>query len=87
MRHLVRRASSLSATKVDPGIEITANLDGAVAGVRYALLHGQRDLLLQVDPRLGEESLQRLMRATDPGTTFREGIYVYGTEIPRLSAK
>jgi Peptidase family M1 domain len=45
-------------------------------GVRYALLRGSRnDLLLQVDPPSGEESLYRLARLTDPGTTFREGIW------------
>lgn len=123
----VRRASGLSVTKADPGIEIAANLDGAVVwgwglgaadetagaatpangsaslewaakllagrrfappshdlltaevngvdGVRYALLRAPQDLLLQVDPRLGEENLYRLMRATDPGTTFREGLW------------
>jgi hypothetical protein len=45
-------------------------------GVYYALLHGSRnDLLLQVDPPSGEEILYRLARLTDPGTTFREGIW------------
>jgi hypothetical protein len=45
-------------------------------GVRYALLRGARnDLLLQVDPPSGEEILYRLARLTDPGTTFREGIW------------
>jgi aminopeptidase N len=45
-------------------------------GVRYALLRASRnDLLLQVDPPAGEENLYRLARVTDPGTTFREGLW------------
>lgn len=48
-----------------------------VSGARYALLRGQvTDLRLHVDPRTGEEVLSALAKGTDPGTTFREGIWL-----------
>lgn len=46
-----------------------------VQGMRYALLRGgEENLLLRVDPRAAEENLSRVARATDPGTSFREGM-------------
>ncbi|MES1242263.1 MAG: M1 family aminopeptidase [Acidobacteriota bacterium] len=48
-----------------------------VSGARYALLRGQvTDLRLHVDPRSGEENLSALTKGTDPGTSFREGIWL-----------
>jgi hypothetical protein len=47
-----------------------------VSGARYALLRGQvTDMLLEVDPRAGHEDLSMLAKGTDPGTSFREGIW------------
>lgn len=120
----LRRFGSLKATPAGQGLEIAADLDGAVVwgwglghaseaaapagaglpewaakvlagsrfalpshdllaaeangadGVRYALLRGKfLDLLLQVDPRSGEEGLYRVAKGTDPDNTFREGIW------------
>jgi len=119
----LRRFGSLKTTPAGQGLEIAADLDGAVVwgwglgqagetaapgaglpewatkvlagsrfplpshdllvaeangadGVRYALLRGRfLDLLLQVDPRSGEEGLYRVEKGTDPDNTFREGIW------------
>ncbi|HVG09518.1 MAG TPA: M1 family aminopeptidase [Thermoanaerobaculia bacterium] len=55
---------------------LTAEANGA-EGARYALLRGNLiDLLLHVDPRAGEESLYRIAKGTDPGTSFRQGIWM-----------
>jgi hypothetical protein len=54
---------------------LTAEANG-VSGVRYALLRGRfSDLLLQVDPRDAQEDLYRLLKLTDLGTSFRQGIW------------
>lgn len=119
----VRRFSTLKAKPAGQGLEIAADLDGAVVwgwglgqagetaesgaglpdwtskilagrrfappshdllaaeangvnGRRYALLRGKSfDLLLQVDPRAGEEILDRIAKYSDPDNTFREGIW------------
>jgi peptidase M1-like protein len=54
---------------------LAAEANGA-DGVRYALLRAAHDnLLLLIDPRAGEENLYGLAKATDPGTSFRQGIW------------
>ena len=59
-----------------PSHDLLAAEANGVEGARYALLRGALvDLLLQVDPRAGEESLYRIAKGTDPGTTFRQGIW------------
>ncbi|MES1245287.1 MAG: M1 family aminopeptidase [Acidobacteriota bacterium] len=57
-----------------PSHDLLESEANGVAGVRYALLGGDIELLLGVDPRLGEERLYRLAKATDPGQSFRQGI-------------
>ena len=46
-----------------------------VEGARHALMRGEIDLLLHVDPRAGEESLYRIAKGIAPGSTFRTGIW------------
>lgn len=59
-----------------PSHDLLAAQANGAEGVRYVLLHlAKNDLLLQVDPRAGDESLYRLAKATDPGQTFREGLW------------
>lgn len=62
-----------------PSHDLLAAEANGYEGARYALMRGDLiDLLLQVDPRFGEESLYRLAKATDPGQTFREGFWGTG---------
>lgn len=62
-----------------PSHALLAAEANGIEGARYALLRGELiDLLLRVDPRVGEERLSRLAKATDPGQTFREGIWATG---------
>ncbi|HEX3126860.1 MAG TPA: M1 family aminopeptidase [Thermoanaerobaculia bacterium] len=58
-----------------PSHDLLESEANGVAGARYALLGGGADLLLSVDPRVGEENLYRLAKATDPGQSFRQGIW------------
>ncbi|HWM89236.1 MAG TPA: M1 family aminopeptidase [Thermoanaerobaculia bacterium] len=59
-----------------PSHDLLAAEANGLKGASYALLRGElTDLLLRVDPRLGEETLSLLAKGTDPGTTFREGIW------------
>lgn len=59
-----------------PSHDLLAAEANAANGVRYALLRaGLTELRLRVDPRAGEESLDQLEKGTDPGTSFREGIW------------
>ncbi len=65
-----------------PSHDLLANEGNGIEGSRYALLRGDLvDLLLHVDPRVREENLFRIAKATDQGTTFSEGIW----EIPLAS--
>lgn len=62
-----------------PSHDLLAAEANGFEGARYALLRGDLiDLLLHVDPRVGEENLYRLAKGTDPGQTFREGIWETG---------
>jgi hypothetical protein len=58
-----------------PSHDLLESEANGVAGARYALLSGDEDLLLTVDPRLGEENLYRLAKTTDPGQSFRQGTW------------
>ncbi len=61
-----------------PSHDLLASEANGLSGARYALLHGESDLLLRVDPHVGEESLYRLAPGTDPGQSFRQGIWATG---------
>ncbi len=59
-----------------PSHDLLAAEANGVAGLRYALLHGSStDLLLHLKPGTSEENLWLLDKATDYGTSFREGIW------------
>ena len=58
-----------------PSHDLLASEANGAGGARYALMHGEVDLLLEVDPRAGEESLHRIAKGVDRGTSFREGLW------------